>query len=72
MRGFIKITFLILYMAVAFFAFGLSIDVVPFHLSDLITALFAAGGVAFWAELDAVYLFKFIDWIKGRNKKIEK
>jgi hypothetical protein len=52
-------------MAVVLYAFGYSIDMLPFHFSDIILAFFAFGGVIYWVEFDVLYIInKFIEWFK--------
>jgi len=68
MKIFLRIILVVIYFVILLWAFGNSIDAVPFHLSDFIVALFAIGGIIHWAEFDVDYILKFIEWLKNRKK----
>lgn len=74
MKTFFKILLVVLYMAIVLIAFGYTIDILPFHFSDIIVAFFAFGGVIYWAEFDVLYFSKFIEWFKETKlfKKLSK
>ncbi len=68
MKVFVKILLVIFYLLVVLWAIGQSIDTLPFHFADFLVALFAFGGIIYWAEFDVEYIFKFIDWLKSKKK----
>jgi len=67
LKAFVRIIFVIIYFVIVLIAFGNSIDVIPFDISDIIVAMFAFGGVIYWAEFGTNYIILFIEWLKNRG-----
>lgn len=67
MKAFVKISLSVIYLVIVLFAFGYNVDVLPFHVADVIVAMFAFGGVLYWADFGTEYIFKFIEWLKNRS-----
>jgi hypothetical protein len=72
MKTYIKLFLIIIFTSICFWAIGVNLHYLPFHLTDFIVSLFAFGGIIFWAEFDSEYIYKFINWIKSRKIKMDK